>query len=169
MGNRGTVLSGDIHDKKLSRIRSGAQALGLDLIRTAAMDARDAGKIFPQKFDLVLADVPCSGLGVIRKKPEIRYKDPESLRTLPQIQLDILRSLACCVKPGGVLMYSTCTLLEAENESVCKTFLAENPAFSAESFTLPDPIGKVDSGIITIWPQKYETDGFFLCKMRRSI
>lgn len=169
MQNTGSILSCDLHEKKLSRIRSGAERLGLSIIDTKAMDARIASQQLQKQFDVVLADVPCSGLGVIRKKPDIRYKSGTELNGLPEIQLSILRGLAGCVKPGGVLLYSTCTILEAENEAVCKQFIAENGAFSAEAFTLPGPVGTVEDGMLTLWPHIHGTDGFFLCKMRRSI
>ena len=169
MRDQGSILSCDLHEKKLGRVRSGAALLGLDLIRTRAMDARKAGEALQAVFDLVLADVPCSGLGVIRKKPDIRFKSAEDVRDLPKIQLDILRSLADCVKPGGALLYSTCTLLPEENEDVCNAFLAENKSFSAEAFELPGPVGASESGMLTLWPHIHETDGFFLCKMRKRI
>ena len=169
MRNHGSILSCDLHGKKLGRVHSGAALLGLDLIRTRALDARRAGEALQTVFDLVLADVPCSGLGVIRKKPDIRFKSAEDIRGLPGIQLVILRSLADCVKPGGVLLYSTCTLLPAENEDVCNAFLSENKLFSTEAFMLPGPAGLSESGMLTLWPHIHETDGFFLCKMRKQI
>ena len=139
------------------------------MISTQAMDARSAHSLLKRQFDIVLADVPCSGLGVIRKKPDIRYKSCTELAALPAIQLGILRGLADCVKPGGILLYSTCTIVEAENEAVCSKFLAERTDFQAECFTLPGPAGSVESGMLTLWPHIHGTDGFFLCKMRRSI
>ena len=168
MKDKGSILSCDLHDKKLGRLRTQAQRLGVGCIETRAMDARKAASL-GMVFDLVLADVPCSGLGVIRKKPDIRYKDEKELAGLPEIQLDILRGVSKCVKPGGVLLYSTCTLMEAENEAVCTQFLRENQGFSTDSFELPGPIGKVESGMLTMWPHIHDTDGFFVCKMRRSI
>ena len=168
MRNNGRILACDLHENKLRKIREGAERLGLGLIETRAMDARKAGETLQETFDLVIADVPCSGLGVIRKKPDIRYKEEKEVSALPQIQFDILRGLSGCVKPGGVLMYSTCTLLRAENEDVCEKFLSENEAFTAEPFNLPGNIGLVENGMITLWPHVYETDGFFLCKMRKS-
>ncbi len=169
MRNTGRILACDLHENKLGRIHSGAERLGLNIIETRAMDARRSGETLRERFDLVLADVPCSGLGVIRKKPDIRYKTFESIQTLPQLQLDILRALAGCVKPGGVLMYSTCTLLRSENEDVCSRFLSENTEFTTEPFTLPGPAGTAENGMLTLWPHLHETDGFFLCKMRKSI
>lgn len=169
MQNQGSILSCDLHENKLKRIRSGAERLGLHIIDTHAMDARQARSLLNRQFDLVIADVPCSGLGVIRKKPDIRYKSASELQELPGIQLDILRGLADCVKPGGVLLYSTCTILEAENEAVCTQFLSENSGFSAEAFILPGPVGTAQDGMLTLWPHRHETDGFFICKMRKSI
>ena len=168
MRNTGRILACDLHEKKLGRIRSGAERLGLSRIETRAMDARRAEETQGEDFDLVIADVPCSGLGVIRKKPDIRYKKEEEISGLPQIQFDILRALASRVRPGGVLMYSTCTVLRSENEDVCSRFLSEYRSFTAEPFSLPDPIGRAESGMLTLWPHINETDGFFLCKMRKS-
>ena len=112
--------------------------------------------------------MPCSGLGVIRKKPEIRYKDSAELTGLPQIQGDILDNVSRYVKPGGVLLYSTCTLLQAENEDVVTAFLAKHPDYHLESFLLPGPLGEVAAGQCTLWPQRLQTDGFFLAKLRKE-
>ena len=112
--------------------------------------------------------MPCSGLGVIRKKPEIRYKDPAELAGLPQIQGDILDNVSRYVKPGGVLLYSTCTLLQAENEDVVTAFLAKHPDYQLERFLLPGPLGEVAAGQCTLWPQRLQTDGFFLAKLRKE-
>lgn len=97
-------------------------------------------------MDVVLADVPCSGLGVIRKKPEIRFKDPAALSQLPAIQRDILEGLAPCVRPGGVLVYSTCTVLARENEDVVRDFLRMHPDFAPEVFSLPLPAADTAGG-----------------------
>lgn len=167
MQGRGSILSRDLHENKLKRIRSGAQRLGLDCITAQAADARAQQPELAGQFDVVLADVPCSGLGIIRKKPDIRYKDLAETEGLPQIQLDILRNAARYVKPGGVLVYSTCTVLRRENQAVTEAFLHENAQFQPERFTLPEPIGSVD-GQITLWPHIHGTDGFFIAKLRRS-
>ena len=107
-------------------------------------------------------------MGVIRKKPEIRRKDPGELASLPGIQLDILRSLADCVKPGGQLVYSTCTLLEGENEAVTAAFLRERPDYARAPLLLPAPLGTQPEGERTLWPYEYGTDGFYLCRMIRE-
>ena len=119
-------------------------------------------------FDLVLADVPCSGLGVIRKKPDIRYKDPELLEGLPEVQNRILENVCRYVKPGGVLLYSTCTVLERENEAVVDAFLKTHDEFSLEPFSLPGPIGTVQKGWLTLYPHLHDTDGFFFARLRRK-
>ncbi len=166
--NKGRILACDIRDKKVNRITDGANRLGLSCIHTRLMDARIPDEDMFGKADAVIADVPCSGLGVIRKKPEIRYKMPEEIEALPKLQLQILRNLANYVKPGGVLLYSTCTLLKCENEGVIEAFLSLNDRFKLEPFHLPEPIGDVQSGMVTLWPHIHGTDGFFICKLRRS-
>ena len=113
-------------------------------------------------------DAPCSGLGVIRKKPDIRYKDRSPLLDLPRVQRAILDNAARYVKPGGVLVYSTCTLLRRENEAVALGFLADHPDFQAEGFPLPEHVGDAQGGILTLWPHRQGTDGFFIAKLRRG-
>lgn len=160
MRDQGCMISCDIHENKWKRIRSGAERLGLTCISTRTMDARRPDADLTGAMDVVLADVPCSGLGVIRKKPEIRFKDPAELERLPTIQRDILAGLAPCVKPGGVLVYSTCTVLARENEDVAHDFLRSHPEFSPEAFSLPLPGVDAPDGMFTFWPQEHGTDGF---------
>ena len=160
------ITACDLHENKLKRIRAGAERLGLPGLTTMQMDARQPREDFKGRFDLVIADVPCSGLGVIRKKPDIRYKAPEELAGLPEIQTEILRSAGECVKPGGALLYSTCTVLPEENADVCTAFLGRNPGFKTEDFTLPDGSRSL-GGMLQLWPQRNGTDGFFIAKMRK--
>ena len=167
MENRGDILSCDIHPHKLKLIENGAARLGITIIRTALADGRERHAGWVEQTDVVLADVPCSGLGVIRKKPEIRFKDPTELERLPAIQRDILAGLAPCVKPCGVLVYSTCTVLARENEDVVRGFLRTHPEFSPEAFSLPLPGADASDDMFTFWPQEHGTDGFFVCKLRR--
>ena len=167
MLGRGRILSRDLHENKLKRIRSGAARLGLDCITAAAADARGQEPELAKAFDVVIADVPCSGLGIIRKKPDIRYKDLKETEGLPQIQLDILQNAAGYVKAGGVLVYSTCTVLRRENQCITEAFLSSHPEFALEEFVLPEPIGAVD-GQITLWPHIHGTDGFFIAKLRKA-
>ena len=121
-----------------------------------------------EHFDAVLCDVPCSGMGIIRKKPEIRYKDEEPLRGLPDIQLAIVSNASRYVKAGGTLVYSTCTLLRRENEAVVEAFLRSRKDFYLEKLTLPSVFPENTTGMLTLIPGQYDTDGFFICRMRRK-
>lgn len=168
MENQGEIVSCDLHPHKKKLIQAGADRLGLTIITPKTADGKVFRPEWERAFDLVLVDAPCSGLGVIRKKPDIRYKDPAPLADLPAVQLDILRNAARYVRPGGTLMYSTCTLLYRENGEVVETFLAENKSYKAETFTLPGPVGPIQSGSVTLWPHRHGTDGFFISKMRRE-
>lgn len=167
MDGRGEIISCDIQEKKLTRIEKSAARMGLDCIRTQPADGRKLNPEWENYFDVVLADVPCSGLGIIRKKPDIRYKDLKQTENLPAIQLDILRNVARYVKSDGVLLYSTCTVLERENQAVVNAFLAENPSFRLEPSELPGPVDG-SRGFVTLWPHIHGTDGFFFAKLRRS-
>ena len=154
MNGAGSIISCDVQEKKLLRISDGAARLGLNCIETRRMDARRPAEELIGAADVVIADAPCSGLGVIAKKPEIRFKSESDLEALPGIQLDILRGLAECVKPGGTLLYSTCTLRKCENEDVIAAFLSENSGFEVQEMR-------------TLWPDIDDSDGFFVCRMVR--
>ena len=167
-GDSGVIFSRDIHEKKLPLIEVGAKRLGITSIQTAAMDAKTPDAALIGACDAVLADAPCSGLGVLRKKPDIRFRDLAALEGLPEVQRAILNGLAPCVKPGGVLLYSTCTVLKRENDEVVTAFLDTHPDFAPEAFTLPDPIGTVESGRLTLLPNRHGTDGFYICKLRKK-
>ena len=167
MKDQGQIVSCDIHPHKLKLIENGAQRLGITSVRAAQADGREHHAAWLQSADLVVADVPCSGLGIIRKKPDIRYKNPKELAQLPAIQLAILENASTYVRSGGTLIYSTCTVLPEENEQVTEEFLAKHIDFELESFTLPLPIG-THKGHLTLWPQRYGTDGFYICRMRRK-
>jgi 16S rRNA (cytosine967-C5)-methyltransferase len=166
MKNQGKVLSEDNKESKLKHISEGAKRLGINVIETKHSDATECDESLIDSADVVIADVPCSGFGVIHKKPEIRYKNQADIKDLPDIQKQILSNVSRYVKPGKVLMYSTCTLLKCENDDVIDWFLERNPEFSLEKFAL-NGIGDVPQGKITLMPHIHETDGFFICKMRR--
>ena len=145
-----------------------AARLGLTNITARQQDASLLVPEWAGRMDAVIADVPCSGLGIIRKKPDIRYKNLEELDTLPALQLKILETQSSYVKPGGTLLYSTCTVLKRENEDVVSTFLADHGEFTAEPLTLPEIIPKNETGMLTLIPGEYDTDGFFICRLRRK-
>ncbi len=167
MENRGEIVSCDIHPHKIKLIRAGLDRLGLTCISPIEQNARIFVSQWERSFDVVLADVPCSGLGIIRKKPDIRFKKPGALEGLPQVQRAILDHVSHYVRPGGTLLYSTCTLRREENEENIQDFLSMHQEFVLEAFALPGPIGHTD-GMITLWPHIHSTDGFFIAKLRRK-
>jgi len=169
MGGMGSILSCDIHAHKAELIASGATRLGLTNITAKQQDATQQVARWVDAMDVVLCDVPCSGLGIIRKKPDIRYKDLRETEALPELQLKILINQAFYVKPGGTLLYSTCTVLKRENEDVVKAFLESRPDFYTEPLVLPEVFPKNDTGMLTLIPGEHDTDGFFICRLRRKV
>ena len=169
MGGKGTITSCDVHAHKVGLIQNGADRLGLTGITARQQDATANNADWNDQMDVVIADVPCSGYGIIRKKPDIRYKDPASMEDLPALQLAILKNQARYVKKGGVLLYSTCTLLRRENEDVVAAFLAENDEFYLEPLSLPAPFPQNENGMLTLVPGEYDTDGFFISRLRRKV
>ena len=164
MKNNGAVLSLDLHGNKLGLIEKTAAKLGISIIKTGVSDAGAVHENIPTA-DKIICDVPCSGLGVIAKKPDIRYKSPNDIKNLPSLQKKILEASSSYLKDGGVLVYSTCTLNPAENEDVVNDFLSRHADFSPEPFS----VGKLSSsGMITLTPNVYGTDGFFIAKLRRA-
>ena len=166
MEDRGEIVACDIHPHKLALIEKGARRLGLHCVRTAQADGREVHGDWEEGFDLVLCDVPCSGLGIIRKKPDVRYKDPQRLAGLPEVQRAILENAARYVRPGGALLYATCTILPEENRDITAGFLSHRREFQKEPFSLPG-LPEQNDGELTLWPQRHGTDGFYVCKMRK--
>ena len=163
MENCGRIYAFDLHENKLSLIERGAKKLGISILETDARDARNPRKSLLGKADRVLCDAPCSGLGVIGKKPDIKYKDLDAMVRLPQVQYDVLVGAAAYVRPGGTLVYSTCTLNPAENTGVTDRFFEEHPEFAPCPFSFQ---GKVQSAL-TLLPHIHGTDGFYICRMQR--
>ena len=168
MGGRGEIVSCDIHPHKTGLISAGAGRLGLTNITARLQDAAAFAPEWEEAMDAVIADVPCSGLGIIRKKPDIRYKNLDEIRDLPQLQLKILENQSRYVKKGGVLLYSTCTVLRRENEEVVRSFLERHGDFFTEPLPLPDGFPTNETGMLTLIPGQYDTDGFFICRLRRK-
>lgn len=164
MKNQGYLESHDIYPHKVKALRQSASRLGARL-EVKVWDAREP---MEGTFDLVMADVPCSGLGIIRKKPDIRYKNPEEFKELEQIQRDILENAAGLVKPGGRLLYATCTLRREENGGQVKDFLRRHGEFTVEQVTLPGGVKGDEEGMVTLWPQRHGTDGFFFTLLRKG-
>jgi len=169
MEGRGEVTSCDVYAHKAELIKNGAARLGLENVHAMQRDATQPSRAWEQGFDTVIVDAPCSGYGIIRKKPDIRYKDPDTMKSLPQLQLQILQNQSRFVKPGGTLMYSTCTLVRAENEGVVGAFLHNNTDFYLEPLQLPDIFAKNETGMQALVPGEYDTDGFFIARLRRNL
>ncbi len=166
MEDKGEVIACDIHSHKLALIEKGGERLGLCCVHPLLADGRKVREDWLEGFDAVLCDVPCSGLGIIRKKPDIRYKDPVRLASLPEVQSAILDNAGRYVKSGGVLLYATCTILPEENQAVTEAFLKRHEDFQKERFPLPG-LQEMNDGSLTLWPQRHDTDGFYVCKMRK--
>ena len=166
MENEGRVLSFDLHESKLSLIDKSAERLGISIIKSAKRDGRECDESLVEQADRVLCDVPCSGLGVIGKKPEIRYKSLSDFARLPEIQYDILENCSKYVKKGGVLIYSTCTVLPEENEENAEKFILAHPEFSPVDFTVGDV--KSEGGMLSLSPDRHGTDGFFVAKFIKN-
>ena len=169
MEGHGSITSCDVHAHKTGLIQQGAARLGLTNITVRQQDATQRLPQWVKAMDVVIADVPCSGLGIIRKKPDIRYKNLEEMKQLPALQLAILENQAGYVKKGGVLLYSTCTVLKAENQDVVHSFLEKHRDFSLEPLDLPEVFPKNETGMLTLIPGEYDTDGFFICRLRRHV
>lgn len=168
MGGQGEIISCDVHPHKTELIAKGAARLGLNHITSKLQDASVFVPEWDSTMDAVIADVPCSGLGIIRKKPDIRYKNLEETEDLPALQLAILENQSRYVRPGGLLLYSTCTVLRRENEQVVEAFLKNHEDFAREPLPLPEIFPKNETGMLTLIPGQYDTDGFFICRLRRK-
>ncbi len=165
MEGRGEIVSCDLHGNKLRKIRESAERLGIGILEIEERDASRPKEEWLGSFDCVICDVPCSGLGVIRKKPDIRYKSLADVAGLPAVQKRILENSASYVRVGGLLLYSTCTILPEENGEIVSDFLANHPEFERRPWQLP--LEPDLPGELTLLPHVHGTDGFFFSLMRR--
>lgn len=167
----GKILALDIHEHKLALVEENAERLGVsDKIETKALDAREVHKHFAKdSFDKILVDAPCSGIGLIRRKPDIKYtKDIQDLESLQAVQLEILASVCQTIRKGGIITYSTCTIFDEENFQVVEKFLESHSNFEQVELkhTQADI---VKDGCLLITPEQYQTDGFFISQFRRVL
>lgn len=167
MENKGQVLSTDIYEHKLLLTCENASRLGITNIETKVMDATKLHTAYSGKADRVLVDAPCSGLGVLRRKPDSRWqKKQEILKDLPVLQSAILQSAAQCVKPGGVLVYSTCTTEPEENEQIVEGFLQANKDYKLQQAGQFLPLPRIEA-MLQFLPHIDKIDGFFIARMIR--
>lgn len=166
MAMEGHLDSFDLYEQRAGLIADGAGRLGLSNVHAGARDALEPADGEPC-YDRILCDVPCSGIGILGRKPEIRYKDPKEFKDLPDIQYRILENAAGQLKPGGTLIYSTCTLRIEENHQVTQRFLQAHPEFSV--VPLPEGCGTFSGmdGELTLLPHRFGTDGFYICRMKK--
>ncbi|MCX7615225.1 MAG: 16S rRNA (cytosine(967)-C(5))-methyltransferase RsmB, partial [Clostridiales bacterium] len=165
MENQGQIFSFDINSGKTKMIEENARRLGVKIIKTEVSDALVFRDDLISTADFIVCDVPCSGFGVIRKKPDIRYKQESEIGTLPEIQKKILSNAAKYVKKGGTILYSTCTILPEENENIVNDFINSNSEYELEPFKVSKIVS--ESGMLLLLPYIHQTDGFFFAKIRR--
>lgn len=169
MENRGVIHAYDIHEHKIKLMKENADRLGVSIMQPAIRDAASNQKL--PVCDRILCDVPCSGWGILRRKPEIRYKTDTNIDILPNLQYSILCMSVENLPSDGVLVYSTCTLRKAENHDIIRRFLEEHPDFVGVPIDLPDGIDHTieeEPYSLTLLPGVYDTDGFFIAKLRRK-
>ena len=170
MENKGEIIAIDIHQHKIKLIETNMKKLGIDIVKAIVMDARNVNKQ-GRKFDKILVDVPCSGYGVIRKKPEILYsKNRENIEELAKLQLEILNSAADILKDGGELIYSTCTITDKENTNNIEKFLKERKQFKVEKLYIPENVsGDYDKlGGFCINYKEEIMDNFYIIKLKKG-
>ena len=177
MDNRGQIISADLHPHKMNLIRDNCTRLGVEIITPVVLDATELDREYKGQADYILVDAPCSGLGVLRRRPEIKWrKGPAEISALHKLQVSILLSAAKCLKPGGAIVYSTCTVTSEENLDVINEFLHQTPALMLESLSayLPESVSHmpgtetISQGYIQVLPHIHGTDGFFMARMRKQ-
>lgn len=175
MNGTGEVISLDLHEHKVKLIRENAKRLELSNIQAKTLDSRNVGEHFEKEsFDRILLDAPCTGLGVMRRKPDMKYtKKEEDLFQLQKIQKTLLESVSPLLKKGGILVYSTCTIDPEENQEVVESFLQQHPEYIRdETFMdrIPESIRSfVKNGEMQILPQYFNSDGFYIACLRKQV
>lgn len=169
----GEVVALDIHQHKIKLIQKNAKRMGVDdVVSARQLDARKVDDAFANgEFDRILVDAPCSGIGLLRRKPEIRYsKSPEDILQLHKIQLAILNAVAPKVKKGGIITFSTCTIMQGENQQTVHQFLQDHPDFTLKVTKTSRAVkGDRESATLTILPSDYDSDGFFISSLKRKL
>nr|WP_229714111.1 16S rRNA (cytosine(967)-C(5))-methyltransferase RsmB [Saccharibacillus endophyticus] len=171
MGNKGRIVANDLHEHKQGLIIEQAERLGLSCIQPSVGDAMALKDQFePASFDRVLLDAPCSGFGVIRRKPDLRWaKTPDDTASIARLQRQMLNAVAGLVKPGGILVYSTCTIEREENQRAVAEFLRDHAEFVAEPFEVPalESLPQAGGAGVQILPNQFGSDGFYIARLRR--
>ena len=172
MQNNGEILALDIHPHRTKLVEEAAKRLGISIIKTKVNDATIYNEEYKEKFDKILLDVPCLGLGVLKRKPDIKWqRKKEDIEEITKLQYDILSVCSNYLKYGGELVYSTCSILNEENEEIIEKFLKINKQFNLEEIKLEENnfFSKYieNSKFIKVF-QNENTDGFFICKLKKE-
>lgn len=175
MQNKGTIIACDIHKHRTKLVEQTAKRLGIDIIQTQIQDATKFQEEYQEKFDKILLDVPCLGIGVLKRKPDIKWqRKPENKKEITKIQYDILTNCSKYLKPNGEMVYSTCSILKEENEKLIKKFLEKNKDMQVQKIELTKQNGKkyfekykVNESFLQVF-QNQKTDGFFICKLAKK-
>lgn len=171
MGNQGEIAACDLYPHKLKLIRDNYTRLGISIIKTRALDARSLSEHYHSWADYVLLDAPCSGLGVLRRRVDARWrKNEEQIKKITVLQNEMLAEAARCLLPGGIMVYSTCTITPEENTGLINDFLRANQDLELRSLAgfLPPELGDLSPGYIQLLPHKHFTDGFFIARMQKK-
>ncbi|WP_339063436.1 methyltransferase domain-containing protein [Tepidibacillus marianensis] len=175
MHDEGTIIAADLHQHKIRLIEEHQKRLGFHIIQMIHSDARQLKNHFATQFDRILLDVPCSGLGVIRRKPDLKWsKAEEQILEITRVQREILESVSSLLKPSGVLVYSTCTMAKEENEEMVQSFVKDHPEFQLDPNLrnyLPEIVKEklnTNTGMIQILPHYFDTDGFFISRLLKN-
>lgn len=175
MGNEGQIIACDVHPHKQALIEQNARRLGISIIETMVIDALELDERKVGQFDRILLDAPCTGFGVIRRKPDLKWsKRLEDVREISRMQYELLKNVSRLLKPGGLLVYSTCTIEPEENQLLVEQFLREHPAFESD-LTLVEQLPEtlrtfpgVEKGYVQLLPHHFHSDGFFISRLRRK-
>ena len=172
MQNAGRIVAMDIHEARLHMVGQNCSRLGVKIVESKLLDARESGRRHPEAFDAALVDAPCSGLGVLRRRPDLRWrKQSVNIQSLVRLQAEILDAVSESLKPGGVLVYSTCSIHPDENQGSVSSFLTRHRDFHMDTLEgrLPDGLreGEKD-GMLELWPHIHGTDGFFIARIRKD-
>ena len=169
MDNKGEIIAWDLHSHRIKLVEETAKRLGIHIVKTECQDATIYKEEYKEKFDKILLDVPCLGIGVLKRKPDIKWKrKPEDIEEITQIQQNILETCAKYLKPNGQLIYSTCSIFKEENDSIIDKFLQKNTNFVYSKIEIPDLENNTEKVNKIQLYQNEETDGFFMCKLQKK-
>jgi 16S rRNA (cytosine967-C5)-methyltransferase len=173
--NNAQIEAWEIHEHRTRLVEQTAKRLGDSVIKVKVQDATKYNEAYFEKFDKILLDVPCLGLGVLKRKPDIKWQRKlEDMTEITRVQYEILKNCSNYLKPGGEIVYSTCSILKEENQNIVMKFLEENLSFQLEKILLPKNRNhyfekfKIDKDFLQVY-QNEKTDGFFICKMRKNL